>query len=79
MSADDQEAWLAELYRRRNDAAHEGREYLNDLEIEEFLDLVRYTVRYAAEHLSCKHGGRRGICRTYDQALACRSWFGASN
>jgi hypothetical protein len=77
LSRQQQETWIAELYKRRNDAVHEGREYVNDLEVEQLLDLVRYTVRYAAEHLVAKHHTRHA-CRSFNEAMMCRIWYGAS-
>jgi hypothetical protein len=73
----DQVQWLTDLYARRNDAIHEGREYLKDIEVEDLLEMVRYTVRYAAEHLASKHAGRGRVCQTFTEAMACPLWYGA--
>lgn len=77
LTRQEQEDWVTTLYQRRNDAVHEGREYLNDLEVEEMLGLVRYTLRYACEHLASRHAGRRRACRTFDEAMKCGLWYGA--
>jgi hypothetical protein len=75
-TAKQQEDWIAELYQRRNDAVHEGREYVNDLEVDDLLDLARYAVRYACEHLAAKHA--RHACETFSEAMFCPIWYGAS-
>jgi len=43
-----QRDWLRRLYQIRNDAAHEGREVLDDLEVDSLLDLTLVVVRYGA-------------------------------
>jgi hypothetical protein len=78
MSREVQEAWVADLYQRRNDAVHEGREHLNDLEVEELLDMARFTVQFAAEHLTSRHSRRRA-CRTFDEAMGCPLWYLATS
>jgi hypothetical protein len=42
MSAAGQDAWLRRLHRARNDAAHEGRDFVNDLEVERLADLEQH-------------------------------------
>jgi hypothetical protein len=75
LTSSAQEAWLADLYQRRNDAVHEGREYTNDFEVEDLADLTDYTVRFAAQHLLRDHAkGLRRPCRTFGQAMRCPSW-----
>jgi hypothetical protein len=72
MTKAEQTAWLQGLYRIRNDAAHEGREVLDDLEVDRLLDLTRFIVRVSAFHLDPEHREPQRACRTYAQAMRCR-------
>jgi len=68
---DQQLEWLLHLYRARNDAIHEGRDFLNDLEVDRLLDLTRYALIGFALHLDPSHRPRHRSCRTYDEAMRC--------
>lgn len=70
-----QRDWLRRLYQIRNDAAHEGREVLDDLEVDSLLDLTLVVVRYGALHLDPDHRDPRRACRTYAQAMRCHKPF----
>jgi Apea-like HEPN len=72
MSEGEQTAWLERLYRVRNEAAHEGREVVDDLEVDRLLDLTRFIVRISAIHLDPAHRHPRRACRTYGDAMRCR-------
>jgi hypothetical protein len=67
----DQEAWLADLYRRRNAAVHEGREYEDELEVELLTDLAYVATRWAAHHLDPAHRSSGRSCRTFTAAMRC--------
>jgi hypothetical protein len=67
----DQIDWLWGLYRIRNEAAHEGHEVLNDLEVDRLLDLTRMVALYSSLHLDPEHRQPRRACRTYAQAMRC--------
>lgn len=71
----DQIAWLSRLYQDRNKAAHEGREVVDDLEVDRLLDLTHTVVRVSAFHLDPDHRDPRRACRTYAQALRCHKPF----
>jgi hypothetical protein len=68
----EQQDWLARLYQSRNDAAHEGREVVEDLDVDRLLDLTRFIVRFSAVHLDPEHRQPRRACRSYAEATACR-------
>lgn len=72
----EQHDWLARLYQARNDAAHEGREVIEDLEVDRLLDLTRFIVRFSAFHLDPEHRRSRRACRTYADAMRCRGTEG---
>ena len=74
MTEDEQRAWLRRLYQVRNDAAHEGREVLDDLEVDRLLDLTNVAVRVSVYHLDPDHREPRRACRTYAEAM--RWWDG---
>jgi hypothetical protein len=74
MSADEQVSWLEGLYARRNDIAHEGREYEHDLEVDRLADLVHLCVRRAAAHLVPAHRSPPRSCHDYERAMRCTSW-----
>ena len=71
LTEEDQIEWLRGLYRIRNEAAHEGREVLNDLEVDRLVDLTRMVTLYSAVHLDPDHRNPRRVCRTYEQAMRC--------
>jgi hypothetical protein len=71
MTAEEQEAWLRRLYRARNDAAHEGRDFVNDLEVERLADLAHVAIRGLAWHLVPAHRARGRSCRTFTEAMRC--------
>jgi hypothetical protein len=67
-----QEEWLAELYRRRNEAAHEGLPMEEDLDVEDLIVLVRQLLHWATWHLDpghANHGPCRSLAEVEDQQL----------
>jgi hypothetical protein len=55
----------------RNDAVHEGRDFVNDLEVDRLLDLLRHALVRLALHLDTSHRASGRSCRTYRQAMRC--------
>jgi hypothetical protein len=68
-SADEQREWLRRLYRARNDAIHEGRRFVEDLEVDRLVDLTAYAVRWGGWHLSPSHADGQGACSDFDQVM----------
>jgi Apea-like HEPN len=68
-SADQQRDWLRGLYRARNDAIHEGRRFVEDLDVDRLVDLTAYAVRWGAWHLSPDHDNGTGACHTFDAVM----------
>jgi len=67
-----QQEWLAKLYRRRNDAAHEGLPMEEDLDVEDLIVLVRQLLHWAIWHLDpghANHGPCRSLAEVEDQQL----------
>jgi hypothetical protein len=73
MTSTEQEAWLSDLYQRRNEAAHEGRAYQADLEVELLADLTHVAIRWAAHHLVPAHRPSRRSCRSFEAVMRCSS------
>ena len=71
MSKAEQVQWLTDLYKARNDAVHEGRAFLHDLEVDRLVEVTRYVIRHLAEHLIPAHSPRGRTCRTYGDAMRC--------
>ena len=71
MTGPEQEARLSDLYQRRNDAVHEGREYEADIDVERLSDLTQVAIRWAAHHLVASHRPSRRSCRTFAAAIRC--------
>lgn len=71
MTVDEQAAWLADLYQRRNDAVHEGREFLDDLDVDRLSELTHFVIRSMSVHLIAGHRYPRHSCRTFDEAMRC--------
>lgn len=71
MTEEEQVAWLAELYRARNDAVHEGREFLDDLKVDRLVDVTQFVIRRLAAHLVPAHSPRGRSCRTFAGAMRC--------
>lgn len=69
-SPEEQEDWISELYDRRNEVAHEGQNFLRDLEIDHLLDVVWMSVGWAARHLWPWHRAEGKPCLTFDEAMA---------
>lgn len=63
--------WLLNLYRARNDAVHEGRDFLDDLDVDRLVDLTRYVVVISSHHLDPSHSKEHRSCRTFDDAMRC--------
>lgn len=70
-TADQLRSWLEDLYRGRNDAAHEGRDFLDDLDVDRLSELTHYVVRAMSWHLVAGHRYARHSCRTHREAMAC--------
>jgi hypothetical protein len=66
---DEQRLWLKKLYRARNDAVHEGRQYVEDLEVDRLTDLVAQAVTWAAWHLSPYHADAGKPCETFADVM----------
>lgn len=71
MSQDEQRGWLERLYAGRNDAVHEGRDFVNDLEVERLFDLTRQALLGLLSHLDAAHRPRRRACKTWKEAMNC--------
>jgi hypothetical protein len=67
----EQLAWLRGLYQARNQAAHEGRDFVDDLEVDRLLDVTQFVLRVCAWHLVPSHRPRGRACRTFSEALRC--------
>jgi hypothetical protein len=68
-SSDEQREWLRELYRARNDAIHEGRRFVEDLQVDRLVDMTAYAVRWGAWHLDPHHADREVACETYADVM----------
>ncbi|MFL5963335.1 MAG: hypothetical protein ACJ757_10655 [Gaiellaceae bacterium] len=71
MTKEEQMKWLKRLYSGRNDAVHEGRDFINDLEVDRLFDLTRYTLVGLLSHLDSAHRAKGRACRTWVQAMRC--------
>jgi hypothetical protein len=71
MTQADLDAWLRRLYVARNDAVHEGRDFVDDLDVDRLLDLTRYVIQSFAVHLIPAHRANGRSCRTFEQAMRC--------
>jgi hypothetical protein len=67
--ADEQREWLRRLYRARNDAIHEGRRFVEDLQVDRLVDLTAYAVRWGGWHLTPDHANGKGACSDFDQVM----------
>lgn len=70
-TAEEQEEWLVRLYRSRNAAAHEGRSFTDDLDVDRLTELTHYVVREMSYHLIPGHRRPGRSCRTWAQAMRC--------
>lgn len=71
MTEAEQVKWLEGLYRARNAAVHEGRDFVDDLDVDRLSELARYVVRELSFHLVAGHRYARHSCRTFDEAMRC--------
>jgi hypothetical protein len=71
MTVDEQKDWLERLYRGRNAAVHEGREFTDDLDVDRLSELTRFIIRQLSLHLIAGHRYARHSCRTFDEAMRC--------
>jgi hypothetical protein len=67
----EQADWLLRLYRARNQAVHEGRDYIDDLHVDRLSELTQYVTRASAWHLVPRHRASGRSCRTFEAALRC--------
>jgi hypothetical protein len=67
--------WIIEMYRRRNDAVHDGAHYLDDAEIDRLLTLARYAVGWAGWHLDPDHEHHlpEHACSSFAEAMSSES------
>lgn len=66
IGADAQPGWLQELYKRRNDAVHEGLSVAEDLEVEELIDLTANVCLWGMRHLIDDHRPDSTPCYDFD-------------
>jgi len=66
---DEQMEWLRRLYAARNDAIHEGRRFVEDLDVDRLVDLTSYAVRWGAWHLDPGHDEGTGACHEFDEVM----------
>jgi hypothetical protein len=64
--------WIVSMYRRRNEAVHNGADYLKDFELDRLLVLTWHAVRWASWHLDPDHDHhiRARACSTFEEALS---------
>jgi hypothetical protein len=67
---DEQEQWLRTLYRARNDAVHEGRQYVEDLQVDRLIDLTAQAVTWGAWHLSEYHSDSGKPCKSFEEVMS---------
>jgi hypothetical protein len=67
----DQISWLERLYRARNGAVHEGRQFTNDLEVDRLLEVTQYVIRRMSLHLIPGHRRKGRSCTTFEAAMRC--------
>jgi hypothetical protein len=60
--------WLADLYRHRNAAAHEGISYLDEIELKYLLDITRSLILWGVKHLAPEHRSPPRSCATFAEA-----------
>lgn len=68
-TADEQREWFRALYRARNDAIHEGRRFVEDLQVDRLIDFTAYAVRWGAWHLSPFHSDKQEPCKTFAEVM----------
>jgi hypothetical protein len=68
-TADEQREWLRALYRARNEAIHEGKRFVEDLQIDRLVDLSAYAVRWGAWHLNPHHSDKQVPCEDFDEVM----------
>lgn len=65
--------WIRNLYSRRNEVVHAGRDFRDELDAERLLPVVYTLIRWSLSHLTEFHrdyiGGPRGPCETYDEVM----------
>lgn len=71
MTEKAQAEWLLRLYKARNQAVHEGRDYIDDLEVDRLTEVMQYVIRASARHLVPAHRTSGRSCRTFEAALRC--------
>src|SRR5579862_3936025 len=72
MTKPDQTAWIERLWKERNNAIHEGRDFEDDLNVDRLLDLIREVLLALASHLARNHRSGRAVpCRTWRETMNC--------
>jgi hypothetical protein len=72
MTQDQVDAWILELYKRRNDALHEGLWMLDDLDAARLVELASSVLRWASFHLDEDHDHLEAhrACQTREEAIS---------
>jgi hypothetical protein len=72
MTRDQVHTWIVELYKRRNDALHEGLWMLDDLDAARLVELTLSVLRWASFHLDEDHDHLEPCraCRTREEAVS---------
>lgn len=66
----DQEDWLENLYSSRNDVIHEGRHFIQEVDVYDLLAILARALHWGAWHLHDMHRSDGKICSTFDEAMA---------
>jgi hypothetical protein len=64
-----QRKWIQRMYKRRNDAIHEGLMYRDELDAVRLRTLTGYLCRWGSAHLSPDHVFPERVCQTQSEAL----------
>jgi hypothetical protein len=68
-TVEEQREWFRELWRARNDAIHEGRRFVEDLQGDRLIDFTAVAVRWGAWHLSPYHSEKQSPCKTLAEVM----------
>lgn len=70
---ENQESWLGNLYSSRNEVTHEGRYFVEEVDLYDLLALVGRAVHWAAWHLHDMHRSDGERCISFDEAMSPHS------